>query len=145
MKTQAFTDTLTVLSCSNCSLPFGISKHFETQRRRDHESFYCPRGHSQYFPGKSDVELAEERAAAAERQTKFARARATAAQDQAEAHRRTSIALKGHLTRARNKIANGVCPVAGCKRHFDNVQNHIARMHPDWHLTDPETGMAVKP
>ncbi len=45
---------------------------------------------------------------------------------------RSNSALKGHLTRYRKRVASGVCPVAGCKRHFPNVQDHVATVHPEW-------------
>ena len=54
--------------------------------------------------------------------------------------RRSLIAYKGHLTRARNKIAAGNCPAPGCGQHFANVREHMKFKHPDYHLVDPETG-----
>jgi hypothetical protein len=36
--------------------PFPISTSFIERAQRTHETFYCPAGHSNYFPQKSDTE-----------------------------------------------------------------------------------------
>lgn len=54
--------------------------------------------------------------------------------------RRQVAARKGQITKMRNRIANGVCPVPGCKRSgFDNVASHIATVHPNFHAHQDES------
>lgn len=42
--------------CINCGIVFAITKEQEQNLRQSHESFYCPKGHSQYYPALSDKE-----------------------------------------------------------------------------------------
>jgi len=46
----------TVIDCPHCGIQFAITKDFEKRKREDHETFYCPRGHSQYFPQENEKE-----------------------------------------------------------------------------------------
>lgn len=130
--------TFEVCECTVCGVSYGMTVNYRNSRRRDHKTWYCPNGDSQYFPGESEIEKAE-------RLRKAATARAEALRDQLNASERSKAdlersraALKGHLTRARNRIANGVCPVAGCHRHFDNVQAHMTTEHPTYRIADSE-------
>jgi hypothetical protein len=134
--TMLYTGTLTVVTCPNCAATYAIPERLHDERRRDHKTIYCPFGHTWYYPGKSDVERANARAAAAESHSRWLT-------DQLEASERSKAALKGHLTRARNKIAAGLCPVGGCTQPFRDVREHIAHEHPTWRVTDPETGEAA--
>ena len=142
MLTMEYTGTLVIETCchENCGMTFAMPDDFNKQKRRDHAYWYCPRGHSQHYTGESDLEAAKRRENQAHESERFAWTAAEAARDQAQAAQRSASALRGHLTRVRNKIANGVCPVPGCRRHFDNVQAHIASQHPDFRVTDPESG-----
>lgn len=58
-------------TCAQCGVVFGLPDHLEEARRDDHETFYCPNGHSLVFssPSKNErriaaleAELREERA-----------------------------------------------------------------------------------
>ena len=53
----------TIVSCAECHMPFGVTTDFEQQRRRDHENFYCPKGHFNYWPQKSDIQIERDKAA----------------------------------------------------------------------------------
>jgi hypothetical protein len=44
---------VSTINCANCGITFDLPDHFEEKRRNDHATFYCPNGHSQYFPGKT--------------------------------------------------------------------------------------------
>ena len=132
-RTYAITTTLFVQACYKCQILFGVPDDFDNRRRNDGARFYCPNGHPQAYV-KSELDKAREKIARLERQTEFANRRAKHADERAEVERRSAAAYKGHLTRVKNRIANGVCPVPGCKRSgFDKVMAHIASQHPDWH------------
>lgn len=112
----AYSVTVESVQCISCGVIFGIPSDLNTQRKRDHKLFYCPNGHSQYFPGESDVEKAE-------RLLKEEQAR----------HQRT-IARENDERVAREKaerklkrVAKGVCPE--CKRSFPNLARHMACKH----------------
>lgn len=43
------------VECAECGISFGIPKDFEERRRKDHATFYCPSGHSNYYGQKSEA------------------------------------------------------------------------------------------
>lgn len=144
-ETTTYTGELVIVQCGavNCGVVFALSDNYVNARRADHATWYCPNGHARHYPGESELEKAKRLRKVAIEDANRAWTALGAANDQRRAAERSAAALRGHLTRARNKIANGVCPVGNCRRHFDNVQAHIATEHPTWHVTDPETGKAA--
>lgn len=135
MTTQTFTTELELIECANCHMPFGMSIDFARDRRRDHGSFTCPLGHSQFFPGKSDVEKLEERLAAEKRRHGWTESTLTHTRDQLQATEYSRRAEKAAKTRLKNRIAAGMCPC--CRRTFQNVARHIEGQHPDF-VPSPE-------
>jgi len=119
--TKTYTGTLNVLNCAACSMTFGISTSFENRRREDHDTFYCPAGHSNWYSGLNEKEQLRE---SLDRE----RSRRTHVEDQLAAAEASRRAYKGHLTRIRNRIADGVCP--WCQRSFANVRAHVTSQHP---------------
>ncbi|QDH93136.1 hypothetical protein QDA02_gp29 [Microbacterium phage Margaery] len=135
--TLEYTGTLVVTACW-CGIQLAIPSSLHRKAQADSTTaIFCPLGH-EFVYGKNEADRQRERADRAERDARLARASRDAARDQAAAAHRSAIAYKGHATRLRNKIANGVCPVTGCRRHFDNVQAHIEGQHPDWAREHPE-------
>lgn len=128
--------TLVQQTCCRCGVLFGMESGFDQQRRDDHKSWYCPNGHSQFYNGKSEAQKLQEQLDAARSLAERETNRRRVAEYDALVGGRSAAAYKGHATRIRNRIANGVCP-AGCNRHFTNVQRHIATQHPDFKI--PET------
>ncbi len=128
MTTQTFIDTLVVVACGakDCDVVFGMTERFYQERRSDHRTWYCPNGHPRTYLGKSETERLRERLRTAERSEQFYR-------DVAATARRSAAAQKGQVTRIRNLIARGICPVPGCRRSFTNVREHMATQHPDYH------------
>lgn len=117
--------------CGHCSIVWGMPAPFVEARRHDHASFRCPNGHVWSYSGDNAEEKLRKQLAEATRQRELARDRAAserAARDQAEASLR---ATKGHVTRLKNRAAAGVCP-AGCKRHFTDLERHMASKHPEY-------------
>lgn len=130
--------TLVTIECARCHMLFAVPEQWEADRRRDHLGFTCPNGHSLSFQGESDVEKERRLRRNAERQRDNAESARLAARDQARAAERSAAATRGHLTRLRKKIENGVCPVPGCRRSFSNVRRHITGQHPEWKHEHPE-------
>lgn len=121
----------TVNDCPSCGVVYALTKEYEARRREDGKFWHCPNGHSVMFI-KSESERQRERAESLARQLEYARSGQQAARDQAHAAERSARAYKGHLTRLRNRVANGVCPVSGCHRNFANVKAHVTTKHPEW-------------
>lgn len=124
---------LEVLSCSECGLLWAMPETYVNRRRNDGRLFYCPNGHGQLYR-ETEEDRQRKRASAERRRADNAENAARIQRERAERERRTAVALRGHLTRMKNRIANGICPVPGCKRSgFTNVMRHVASKHPDWH------------
>jgi len=45
-----------MVTCSKCHAQFAITNAHDNQLRKCHNTFYCPSGHDQYYPGKTDEE-----------------------------------------------------------------------------------------
>lgn len=120
--TYEYTNVLTIVECAQCHMDFGVQRHFERDRRNDHGSFYCPSGHSNYFPHESEAEKLKRRAAW------YAQQLASREED-LRAAKVAHAATKGQLTKTRKRAEKGVC--LHCNRSFANVQRHVEHMHPE--------------
>lgn len=132
--TQTYTGTLTVLQCANCGMTFGITTDFEGRRRDDHESFYCPKGHSQSYRQESEAERLKRQLAETERQRVQWMDRAREKGEEAKRADASRRVVKGHLTRIRKRVAAGVCPC--CKRTVSQLAAHMKTKHPDYPRKD---------
>lgn len=43
-------------ACCNCGMTFWITVKMDSQKQRDHTSFYCPAGHSQSYTGETEAQ-----------------------------------------------------------------------------------------
>lgn len=114
-----------VHQCGTCGVIFGLDENFAKERRSDKKSWSCPNGHSFSWRGLPEVE--ELRA-----QVKRDEQRLRAKQDLLDFEQRSHAATKGHLTRQKKRAVAGVCSVQGCKRHFADLERHMAAKHPDY-------------
>jgi Zn ribbon nucleic-acid-binding protein len=121
--TMRYTGQLTVISCVSCGIEFAVPDSWRARRLDDHKDWYCPNGHGQSYTGKSEAEQLRARLERAE-------AREQSWRDQAQAAERSRIAVAGHLTRVKRRVANGVCPC--CQRQFANLHRHMTTQHPTY-------------
>ena len=128
---------LYVVDCPTCGILHGIPELLKERRLEGGGSIYCPNGHNWHF---IETEAARQRKRADSLAAQLGRSETArrAARDQAQAAERSAAAYRGVATKMRNKIANGVCPVPDCRRHFTDVQAHIASKHKDWAVKHPE-------
>lgn len=131
---QEITVTLYVSNCANCGILFGIPEDYETKRREDHASFYCPNGHSLSFARGETKEQMRKRL---EREAANARQDAEWYRERLGETERSRNALRGVVTRQRNRAHAGACPF-GCRRHFANLERHVATRHPGEKLEGEE-------
>ena len=118
------TATYNILNCYKCGIGFGVPSEFERQRRSDRQSFFCPSGHSQWFPGKTDEQRVREL------QAQVASKNDLLASTQRELNKRHRLqrAAEGKTRAIKRRVANGVCPC--CTRTFQNLAAHMANKHP---------------
>jgi predicted RNA-binding Zn-ribbon protein involved in translation (DUF1610 family) len=91
------TTTYNVTSCASCDFQFALPVAFIKRRKNDHKSFYCPScGELTYWPQLSDKERLEH-------QLSSVQECCTQYEEESESLHRSNIALKGHLTRKKNK------------------------------------------
>ena len=128
MSVTIYSTTLAATSCGSCGVPFGLPLNLLTDLQNTGRWFYCPNGHHIRYHDDENTQLRNQ-LAREERLRKRAEVQRQAAYDQADAAERSARAVRGHMTRLRNRIANGVCP--WCRRSFPDVLAHIGTKHPD--------------
>jgi hypothetical protein len=126
---------LSVFDCAHCGVLFGISTQLEKRRRDDGEGFYCPNGHANEFKD-NELDKAKKRIAKLEEIAKARDVWLREERDRREAVERSLAATRGAVTKLRQKTDAGLCPY-GCRRHFTNLERHIATKHKD-ELLEPE-------
>lgn len=132
MATMTYTGTLTIIECYKCHITFAMPKDLDQRALADDSiSFYCPLGHPQ---GYVDTELKRLRREKERLQQSLTSKQAYLDQVQAERdHQERRVrGYQGALAKTKKRAARGVCPVPGCKRHFADVERHIASKHPEW-------------
>ena len=130
MGETAFSITTTVTlqpeTCLTCGTAFGISSALHAELRRCGKSYYCPSGHSQHFIiGRTEAQRLQVELDAM-------RAHRNSLRDDRDRQQRTARALRGVITRTRKRVAAGICPVPKCRRHFVNLERHVATQHPGY-------------
>ena len=119
-----------VIECYKCSILFAVPRDFDKRRLSDHDDFWCPRGHRQRYIGKTKEqklqEQLEHKEVALEREREWKRHY----QERSAHQERRASAFKGHLTRTKKRVGNGVCPC--CNRTFKDLANHMNTQHPEY-------------
>lgn len=126
------------ISCNQCGMEFSAPSSWVGDRRRKHDTFYCPNGHSLHFPGKSAEEALREELAREKRFHEFTKNDRDAARRSAETNEARRRGEKAAKTRLKKRIAAGVCPC--CNRTFQDLQAHMAGKHPAFVADDPRAG-----
>ena len=108
--------------CCNCSMLFAIPLDYQTRRRDDHATFYCPSGHPQYYQRPTEATRLKREL---ERKAQMLEAEQARALTLARDLKATATAHK----RMRTRIQNGICPC--CNRTFQNLLAHMRTEHAD--------------
>ena len=120
---------LVIEHCYHCGTPFGIESGLQKRFLQEGGTFYCPLGHGQIYAASTVDRLKQELTQAAKK-LEQAETNARYYADRAEEALRSNSALRGVVTRTKNRIANGVCPC--CNRHFENLHRHMTTKHPEY-------------
>ena len=124
------TSTYVTETCCNCGIAFAMPRDFYNQRREDHQYFYCPKGHGQYYTAESDKEILQRKNEELKKNLFEANDRVTYWFDRSESEKRSKAAYKAHHTILKKKIKKGQCPC--CNQNFPDVAEHIKSSHPDY-------------
>jgi hypothetical protein len=110
--------TFETLCCSSCGLTYGVPETYKTNLRESHQTFYCPNGHSQWFPGKSEAEKLRDELKRKEQELSDRVIEKISVQNQLD-----------EANRKLKRVHKGTCPC--CKRSFTNLKLHMKIKHPD--------------
>ena len=116
---------LTIVDCPRCGLEFGISEMFESRKREKGDSFYCPAGHPMSFGDSTAKQLSRAKECLEAEKTRHGNTKRWL-----DTANRSRAALKGQVTRVKNRVANGRCPC--CRKVFKDLGDHMHSQHPDW-------------
>lgn len=119
-----------VQNCITCGIPFAVPQEFDGARRRDGKDFSCPNGHLMSYI-RTELDRLRDQLNEKDRLLQ---------QSINREHVLTSDLkrIKSEKRKLAKRLEFGVCPVAGCKRHFTKLQRHIQTEHKDLVLLDPE-------
>lgn len=127
--TQTYIGTLVIEECCDCGIAFGITKDFRERRLADHKLFYCPKGHGQYFSGKSEKEKLQDQVNSLLSKNMSLQVRRDELINEVQQVKYSLRAQKAAKTKIMNRVKNGVCPC--CNRSFTDLQRHFATKHPE--------------
>lgn len=90
--------------CCECHMAFAMTRDYKIQRLKDHKYFYCPKGHQQYYTGKSDEQKLRDKLDSAEQDLEVERACCTELKDEVQHRDRQIIGHKGAFAKIKNKL-----------------------------------------
>ena len=128
------TTNFSSVECSNCHMLFALTQQTKDDYQETHETFYCPKGHRQWYPSKSNTEKLQEKLAVVVRDRNYwegQHGKEVRLHNATEARRR---AQKGVVTKLKKRAVNGICPC--CSRTFVNLKRHMENKHPDFSKDD---------
>jgi hypothetical protein len=112
--------------CATCGIVFAGPDNFVRTKREQGGTFFCPNGHSQHY-GKGEVQKLRDELEATKKRMQAQIEWEKSCRSGAE---RKAIALKGQVTKIKNRVGNGVCPC--CNRTFQNLMAHMKTKHPEF-------------
>lgn len=127
---STYTGSLVHETCITCGTVFGVTDDYHRQLKRSHKSFYCPNGHSQFYPGQSELEKVRDELTRERAEHDQTRASRDDQARRAKHQERRARVMKGHHTRLKRRVSAGCCPC--CNRTFQNLARHMAGQHPTY-------------
>ena len=128
-------------NCPVCFIYYSGPKAMFEARRADGKSFYCPNGHSLSYRDNENDRIRQERDRL-KQNAAYLEAETLRLQEAREAAERRASAMKGQVTRLKNRAANGVCPC--CNRTFANLQRHMAAKHAGFAIEEVQEAEAKR-
>ena len=116
------------VDCANCGLTFGVSAEFIRKRRDDHVGFWCPNGHSNYYPQQNETERLREQLAQTERINAAITADLQSVCAERDHHWTERKKVNTRMRHLKERVKHGVCPC--CHRTFKQLARHITSKHP---------------
>jgi hypothetical protein len=132
--TWSFSTSLTEIQCGQCGGVYALAENYRREKQQQGGFWNCPYCRCSWGYGEGEnarlkKQLAQEKHNAEQTQARL-RQEAEFAANRASIAERRRAAMKGQVTRIKNRVGKGVCPC--CRRHFVNLQRHMQGQHPDW-------------
>lgn len=89
-------------NCATCGVSFAFPVAVAKRREDDHQGFYCPNGHTNYYPQKSDAQILRDKLRMKEREIEELKA--------AEQKRAADSAKAARLARQKKSKSKKVAP-----------------------------------
>ena len=121
------TEIINALACAHCGMLFGITADFETRRRKDHQSFYCPNGHTQSYRGENEEDRLKRQLKEEQDRTAWEKRQRERAESNAKGARIAAGKAKAAHARVLARVKAGVCP--HCHRTFKQLAAHMKCKH----------------
>lgn len=126
--TYVCSQSMAAVTCARCGVLFGMPEHWTDQFKKTHREFYCPAGHSQFFPAETGEEKLRKEVARLQTDQERKEAIIQRKEEIIQGLDKSLSCAKGQVTRIRNRVQAGVCP--RCNRTFTNLARHMAHKHP---------------
>lgn len=123
MSTVTLEVDFVVRQCSECGITYCLPSNFSRARQDDHNSWYCPNGHSQYIPALSDAEKLRKQLEEEKRRHSQTQLELLAAGEQV-------TKIQKEKSRLQKRVKNGACPC--CHRQFSQLSRHMKSKHPEF-------------
>lgn len=127
LENQTVSTVLATVACGECGGVYAISECYRQQKQETGGTWHCPYCQVAWGYVESQVQRLEKRLAQERARSDQARARSRELEKSVQA-------TKGHLTRLKKRVANGVCPC--CQRQFANLAQHMRDQHPEYAATE---------
>lgn len=111
-------------TCCSCKIVFAMPQELQDELIKTHAWFYCPKGHSQHYTGKSTEEELRE-------QLRNRDWRLNNALQDKERIRAERDKAQSETFSIRERIKKGRCPASRrCKHSGQSLAEHIQEKHP---------------
>lgn len=126
---KSVTTEFLLVYCWDCSIPYYLTKEKYDRCKSHKENFFCPNGHGAVFTS-GPVEELKKQLEDEKQKLKWAQDSRDYYQRKTKTLEKSRAAIKGQLTRVRNRIKHGVCPC--CTRTFQDLSRHMKTKHPEF-------------
>jgi hypothetical protein len=97
---------LETAECCRCGVTFAMPAELVRKRKLDHETFYCPNGHSLHFPAQTEAERLKVELKRTKNLLGIERQCCISARAEANHLEKRFFGMKGHAARLKNQIKN---------------------------------------
>lgn len=100
---------MVAINCASCGIIFAMPEKYNSERRADHKTFYCPNEHTNYYPHKSEAEKLKEQLQAKDKELRQVLA---------------NLEAEKKKVRVSDKL-----PCPHCHKRYKHLAQHIKNKH----------------